>query len=280
MASARRRRDAVVWLVSMGAFAVVMAAIALRYFHFGAVLERASFAYPSSPPAACVADSPADEQASETPRLVVRAPKNYVPTFAHPLLVVFSPAGFTAELSERHLGLTRAATMAGVLVVYVDSLPLSRAAITAFARVPARVARRWCIDPARITLAGHSDGGTVAQLVALVHPDNGFQPAAIVASAGGVQASDVAEFNCPQALAVRLWHGAEDTHFPGYGASAASGWARCLGCGLPEPRAAGCVRYGGCRGELQYCEHDGGHLRWPPQATADLVALAATVRRN
>ncbi|MFA5938109.1 MAG: hypothetical protein WC809_02040 [Sinimarinibacterium sp.] len=277
----RISRDAAVWAGFTAVFVAVLAALVARHLHFGAALNQAVFDYPAHPPATCAPLPGKPEPDDVVPRYRVRAPANYDPGYRHPLLVVFSPAGFTAALSERHLGLTRAATAAGLLVAYVDSMPLSLAAIDAFARVPQRVARQWCVHPARITLAGHSDGGTIAQVVALSGAQDGDRPAAIAASAAGILATDIRAHDCPLALDVRLWHGADDGHFPGYGASATAGWAHCLGCSAAQPmEAGGCIRYAGCRGSLEYCEHGGGHLRWPPQATTALVSLAASARRD
>lgn len=273
------RRGVYAWLAFSTVFAAIAVALISRHFHFGTALDTAAYAYPSAAPTGCTR-SARDAEADRGPRIVVRAPANYEPAVAHPLLVVFSPAGFAAPLSERHLGLTHAATSAGLIVAYVDSRPLSVAAVAEFARVPARVARDWCIDRSRITLAGHSDGGTVAQAVALLHGTGDFSPAAVVASGAGLRTEDFSAFECPQRLAVQIWHGGSDRHFPGYGASAAAAWAGCLGCSATAHRVDGCTTYTDCRGSLRYCEHDGGHLRWPPGATAALVAQAVSARRE
>lgn len=273
------RRGARGWLVFSALVAAVAAVFILRHFHFGTSLDVAAYDYPPAAPGGCERTrADADDGG---PRIVVRAPANYAPSFAHPLLVVFSPAGFSATLSERHLGITRAATAAGLIVAYVDSRPLSMAVVEQFAQVPERVARRWCIDRGRVTLAGHSDGGTVAQVAALLQARSDERPAAVVASAAGLRAQDFAAFDCPQSLQVQLWHGSGDRHFAGYGASAAGAWARCLACSDDHGArdADGCVVYAGCRGSLRYCEHDGGHLSWPAPATDALIALAAAVRR-
>lgn len=274
------RRGRYGWLAFSIAFMAVVGALVLRHFHFGAALDVAAFVYPAVAPRGC--DRPAPTAGIDAgPWFVVRAPSNYDPDFAHPLLVVFSPAGLPAALAERHLGLTRAATAAGLIVAYVDSLPLSIAVVDSFAQVTARVARDWCIDRTRITLSGHSDGGTVAQLLAL-RDGTEDRPAAIVASAAGLRAEDFVAFQCPRSLHVRLWHGSGDRHFAGYGASAAAAWARCLACSDDRGTADadGCFTYAGCRGSLRYCAHDGGHLGWPSAATDALVALAASARRE
>lgn len=53
-------------------------------------------------------------------RYMVRTPSNYDATFAHPLLMVYAPAGLSRWGTERFMGLTTAATGAGFVVVYAD----------------------------------------------------------------------------------------------------------------------------------------------------------------
>ncbi len=56
-------------------------------------------------------------------RYLVKAPVNYDATRRHPLLVVFSPAGASAEDSERFTRLTPLATRKGFIVAYVAHRP-------------------------------------------------------------------------------------------------------------------------------------------------------------
>ncbi|WP_169577411.1 carboxylesterase family protein [Sinimarinibacterium sp. CAU 1509] len=254
-----------------------MPAYIASQLHWGQALRPAPYHYGESD-ADCPAVRPAlagTAPAELLPGYTVRTPSNYDPRQAHPLLVVFSPAGIGRGMRERISGLTNVATAQGLIVAYVDSLKLSRKAVGRFAQVVSAIAAQWCVDPSRITVAGHSDGGTVAELLALLDAGAGSVPAAIVASGAGLIESDFAEFRCVQPVDVTLFHGRDDHHFPGYGASAARGWADCLGCAAtPALDSDGCLAYSGCRGQLRYCELPVGHWRWPPINDA-IVAKAA-----
>ena len=206
----------------------------------------------------------------------LRAPLGYQPGHAHPLLVVYAPAGHGPRANESLTALTAPATARGWLVAYVGALPLSLPAMRALAGVPAAVAARWCVDPARVYATGHSDGGTVSTAL-MVLPGLPHPFAAIVPSAAGFTAQDLAAYPCPTPRPVRVLHNAGDTHFPGYGRQAADWWARCNGCGAGSPPdARGCVRYAGCpaHAAVQYCEGPGDHRHWPaaPEALLDFLA--------
>src|SRR5262245_32473791 len=92
----------------------------------------------------------------------VRAPRNYDSTLAHPLIVAFAPAGHQQFASERFYGLTREATAAGFIVAYPDHVALSRWTFDQLGQVAAAVAASWCVDPRRVYLVGHSDGGSTS----------------------------------------------------------------------------------------------------------------------
>lgn len=261
------------WLLGALALGGLIAAWIVPRLHWGQALEPATFVYPvrGEPPCALVGAAP--EQG--TSRVLVRTPSNYDAHRAHPLLLVFSPAGFGPGLTERWMGLTHEATARGVIVAYVGARPLSRQLPHELAKLPAQLAADWCLDLARVTLAGHSDGGTLAQVIALL----GAQASSVFASAAGLQSQDFAALGCPDRAEVLLMHGQNDDHFPGYGASAAQGWARCLGCKpTPVPDAEGCLAYAGCRGTLRLCLHQGSHLDWPEQARALLIGLSGAPR--
>lgn len=275
--SSQRRRLLLV------AVLIIVAGVAALIFRgrWTEAAQPAPHAYAGAAPAACPFEvSPDQKDADRLPHYTVRTPANYDARRPHPLLVVYSPAGLGRGMTEFFTGLTPPATAAGIVVAYVDSRPLSRTAVEAFARVPRQIAAGWCIDPARITLTGHSDGGTIAEAVALLPTAGTLPPAAVAASAAGIQGSDFSGFHCPVRADVMLVHGSKDTHFPGYGATAASGWARCMGCrGETSRDADGCVVYRDCSGQLRYCETDGGHLQWP--AINDrVVAQALRARRD
>lgn len=261
------------WLLGAIVVGGLFAAWVGTQLHWGEALKPAGFAYRASHDGKCaVARAPAD---GELPYVLVRAPSNYDPRHAHPLLLVFSPAGFGPGLTERFTGLTEIATQRGIIVAYVGARPLTRELPDQLATLPAHLARDWCLDASRITLAGHSDGGTLAQVIAL----QGGEAMAVMASAAGLREKDFADLGCPARADVLLLHGADDDHFPGYGESAAKGWARCLGCSDPPVAdAEGCLAYPGCRGGLRLCLHEGSHLEWPERARALLIELASGSR--
>jgi polyhydroxybutyrate depolymerase len=167
----------------------------------------------------------------------VRAPDDYDPTRARPLLVVYAPAGGDPETTEAFTGLTPDALAAGMVVAYPDHRsPSSSSVIEDLGRIPGEVAARWCIDPERIYLTGHSDGGSTASVVAiweLLDP----APAAVAPSAAGVDVSWVESAGCPAPIPVMVLHSSGDTLFPvseGFGEEVAEWWAACNACG-PTP---------------------------------------------
>lgn len=272
------RTDVIGWSILLAA-AAAFGAFIVGQLHWGEALRPAAYAYPATGPecpATTAAAPPPDD--SGLPGYTVRTPSNYDPRRAHPLLMVFSPAGSNRALTERFTGLTHDATAQGLIVAYVDSLRLSRDAVARFARVVSAIERQWCIDPRRISFTGHSDGGSVSELIALLDTGIDVAPAAVVASAGGLIDTDFAEFECRRPIDVTLYHGRDDHHFPGYGASAARGWAQCLGCDAsPDTDTEGCAVYRNCRGALKYCEQPGGHWRWPDINSAIVAKAAAAV---
>ncbi len=198
----------------------------------------------------------------------VRTPANLDPTYAHPLLVVYAPAGYSAQQSEALTRLTTEATRRGFILAYVGSRPLSLPTLIGLSQVPKEVAKSWCVDPNRVFATGHSDGGTVSTALALLNETKG-SVSAIAPSAAGFSREDLEGFQCPQAIPVMIMHGKRDMHFPGWGKVAALWWARCNACDLAKPLAPqedGCVTFQGCAaaGQTVYCEGAGMHEDWPP----------------
>lgn len=197
----------------------------------------------------------------------VRAPANYDPTWAHPLLMVFAAAGSSAKKTEALTRLTSAATRRGFVVGYVSHRALSPQAVQDLAKVPAEIAQRWCIDPQRVFATGHSDGGSVSTAMGLLAETRGGL-AGIAPSAAGFEKQAFAAYACPSPLAVMVLHGKRDRLFPDWGQQAAHWWAGCNGCEVAKTAARGpyCVAFQGCaeRGATLYCESDGTHTDWPP----------------
>jgi polyhydroxybutyrate depolymerase len=194
----------------------------------------------------------------------VTTPRNYRADFSHRLLMVWAPAGLNERLSERFTGVTGLATEHGFVVVHSRSIPLGEKALRALAEIPAAVMAKWCIDPVRIAYTGHSDGGTLSNVLAVL-PGLGQRPAVIAPSAMGMQEQDMAAFACPSPTPVMLMHNKGDHHFPDYGVGVAAWWARCNGCSgdLETADFPGCEAFSGCVVPTLLCRAPGGHAHWP-----------------
>ena len=223
----------------------------------------------ASPSPDCPAAMPAGVvDAQETARgvgFVVRAPSNYRADVAHPLLVVYAPAGHGAQANERFTRFTREATSRGWLVAYVGARPMALPTMRAMAEVPAAVQAHWCVDPTRVYATGHSDGGTVATALAVL-PDLPHVFAGIAPSAAGFRGEDLQAYDCPAPTPVLILHNQGDGHFPGYGREAARWWAACNRCATTPHRGPdGCEEYPGCASgsAVRYCEPPGSHAHWP-----------------
>ena len=211
----------------------------------------------------------------------VRTPSNYDPGLAHPLLVVFAPAGKQRFASEAFAGLTREATARGFIVAYPDHRRLALASFDELGEVPGAVAGRWCVDARRIFAVGHSDGGTASEAIVFLGKTE-FPIAAMVASGAGIRGEDLKAYSCPKPRPAMIIHSRDDRLFPvpAYGRQAADWWAQCNGCGAlpPDSRSDGCVEYRECSAgaETLYCEVEGSHARWPDMNTTLLGFLAKT----
>lgn len=265
-----------------------------KYSYSGEHLVAKTFEYPSSYSPACSPEtSPGSKkfaadhlriQTDSKLAFSVTTPSNYRSDYAHPLLMVWAPSGFSEGLSERFTGLTGQATELGYVVVYVRSMPLSQKALGQLATVPSEVTREWCIDESRVFYTGHSDGGTVSNALtvmtdlALTSKDNSsndstsnditshnIRPKAIAPSAMGMQGKDMAEFSCPQPTAIMLMHNRDDTHFLNFGESVIDWWAQCNQCsGDREPASYPlCEAYTACAAPTLFCQAEGGHAHWP-----------------
>ena len=108
------------WIV-VGLLMTAAAAALASLLHWGQAIEAAEAVYRTQGAADADCASGARPGSAGRHRLrspegvpyVVVTPVNYRPRQAHPLLVVYAPAGFSAGLSERFAGLTHAATTAG-----------------------------------------------------------------------------------------------------------------------------------------------------------------------
>jgi polyhydroxybutyrate depolymerase len=199
-------------------------------------------------------------------RYMVRTPSNYDATFAHPLLMVYAPAGQSRWASERLAGITTVATGAGFIVAYADHRQLSIETIEQLGAIPDLVSKDWCIDQKRVYVTGHSDGGTVSVGLAVLDKTKQI-PAAIAPSAAGWTGKDLELFQCRDPIPAMIMHSKNDSLFPGWGAQTSAWWAKCNGCDAVKTKLVegGCRVYQGCapNGATLYCEGTGSHRDWP-----------------
>lgn len=238
-----------------------------------ALLKPASYAYPTSVKASCsnkadsgLAGISENNKTVSGAKYNLRTPSNYNPTVAHPLIVVFAPAGTSTKKSERHVHLTKEATEAGYIIAYASNIRLSLEAIDKLSSIPQDIQQKWCIDSTRIYYTGHSDGGTITNALTFL-PSSEHKPTAIAPSAAGMDAESLKQYKCPAPLPVMVFHNADDSHFSGFGKQAADWWANCNQCnnGLNEADTNGCRSYKNCptSSKTYYCEGPGSHATWP-----------------
>jgi polyhydroxybutyrate depolymerase len=197
---------------------------------------------------------------------MIRTPSNYDATFAHPLLMVYAPAGQGRWGTERFMGLTTMATGAGFVVSYADHKQLSIPTVEQHGTIPGLVAKEWCIDEKRVFVTGHSDGGTASMALAVLDKTKKI-PAAIAPSAAGWTGKDLESFQCPDPIPIMIMHSKNDSLFPGWGAQTATWWGACNHCDVTKTKnvEGGCLAYQGCatNGPTLYCEGIGSHRDWP-----------------
>ena len=222
-----------------------------------------------------------DEETAKGIRYNVRTPVNYDPTVAHPLLMVYAPYGKSRTRSEQFHYLTRNGTAAGFIVAYADHRRMAPETILELSEIPRRIEEKWCVDPDRIFLTGHSDGGTIAMGIAFVNGTRDI-PAAIVASAVGIRRDDLSDRSCPRPLSVMVMHSVRDTVFPGYGTGTVGWWAECNHCQpQTETLPNGCIAYQGCAtgAKTWYCENSHPHSVWPGLNDM-IIDFLSTARRG
>jgi polyhydroxybutyrate depolymerase len=200
----------------------------------------------------------------------VRTPSAYDPVVAWPLIVVYAGANGDPDAMERSTQLTPDADVNGFMIAYADHRsPASDRDVEALSHLPDEIGATWCVDPDRVYLTGHSDGGSVVSLITLEELRTPT-PAAVAPSSAGVDISYVRASGCPAPIPVMVQASSGDTLFPideGFGPDVAAWWAGCDGCD-PTPGAPysdGCLPYGNCTDgtEVIYCEGTGPHGEWP-----------------
>lgn len=211
----------------------------------------------------------------------LRMPAAYDPTVAVPLVVVYAPAGADAGLTEQFTGLTEPTLAQGWAIAYVDHItPMSVQVVADASVIPGLIAAQWCIDPDRIYLTGHSDGGTIAEVSINVAVDPPL-PRAAAPSAAGITGSTLAQVGCPDhAVSMMIMHSTGDALFPvaeGFGADAAQFWADCNGCAGDPVDDGTCATWSMCDDgtSVAYCEGAGVHGQWPGLDDEILAFFAA-----
>lgn len=199
-------------------------------------------------------------------RYMVRTPSNYDATVTHPLLMVYAPAGQSRWASERLTGLTTAATGAGFVVAYADHKQLNPTTVEQLGTIPGLIAKEWCVDESRVSVTGHSDGGTASLMLAVLDKTKKV-PAVIAPSAAGVTGKDLEGFQCRSPIPVMIMHSKHDSLFPDWGTQTSAWWAGCNHCDVTKTKTVegGCRIYQDCAsgGATLYCEGTGSHRDWP-----------------
>lgn len=257
------------WLVFLTSLVLLLAACSKGVD--GPTEQAAAFGYPQSLPARCPSGDraalvDAEMGQEEMPSYRVRAPANYDPRYAHPLLVVYAYAGGRAKAVERFSKLTAAATARGLIVAYADHRSMSKRNVESLASVASQVSKHWCIDQHRVFYTGHSDGGTVSTALSLL-PESRDTMHAIAVSAAGFRAQDLEDLGCRTPMPVMVMHGSNDSLFPGWGRETSKWWAACNHCDATPgpPDTSGCRAYSGCDkgAPVLYCEGPQSHAQWP-----------------
>lgn len=271
------------------AFALV--ALGLWYRSAPAPLEAAAAGPQAGVAAACAPGGRTGQaglddsvKTSDGLRIMVRTPRDYDPTRAYPLLVVYPPAGYDRRRSEIFYGLTPEATARGFVVSYSDHLRLSQQGVSQQAKVAATVESLFCVDPASIAYLGHSDGASMAEGIPASVPAAAAAPRAIVASAAGIAREDLDTMPCPSVPAVLIVHSRADALFPDFGRGAAAYWGQCAACAPADLDgiAEGCRDFSGCAEgrRVGYCESSGPHSRWPGMNAAMLDFIQGAAAKS
>jgi polyhydroxybutyrate depolymerase len=211
------------------------------------------------------------ERSAKSIHYNVRAPLNYDPTRRHGLIMVYAPARSSAVETEKQMGFTRQATHSGFVVAYADHATLGLPAARELAMIPSQISEKWCVDPQRIFLTGHSDGGTITHIAALLSESRNIVRG-IAPSAAGVVATDLQAYGCRSPIPALIMHSMNDSLFPRFGTQTAQWWAQCNRCDIKRKEVLpnGCVAYKACAAHAPtwYCESDGGHSAWPDRNEA------------
>jgi len=242
----------------------------------------------------------------------VHAPRATASGRAMPLVIALHGRGGSGPRMLRATGFDSSAARHGFLLVAPDGTGDPRGWYTGFASggfiddvgfigaLIDTLAARYPIDPKRVYVAGHSNGGVLAHRVA-ADLSARIAAIAVVAGAIGVRTGNgaVTQIDPPRApVPVMIIHGDEDAVVP-YDAiarsprglrpipapEAARFWARANECAALEPRrdtiAAGRVLRdswdGRCRAPVVFLTLRGGDHSWPRESRGAPIDAAAAI---
>jgi len=254
---------------------------------------------------------------------ILHVPVNYRPGSPLPLVVVLHGAFSTGKQTETETGFSALADSEGFLVAYPEGIGLfgllqhwnaghccGKAAddqvddVGFVAEVIATVQRRLAVDPARIYLAGMSNGGMLTHRFA-AERGVGLAAAAVVSGAiGSVAVQGKGSWKLPQpvgAVPMIVFHGLADDSVPANGgvsprkkdersylavSDAIDFWRNADGCGMSpvETRThAGSVKrlaWAGCRNgsAVEFVLLSGWGHQWPAPWFTDRLATDDPLR--
>ena len=182
------------------------------------------------------------------------------------LVIAFHGLGGNGRQIRAYLGLEEQAG-ADAIHVYPDGLPRDAAGgrtawdsadLALFDAIVADVSARYCVDPQRIFVVGHSYGAYMTNLVGCARGD---VVAGIAPVSGGAFGS-----GCRGAVPAWIAHGTSDATVPeSEGVAAREAWRMRNGCGETETPVSPspCVAYDCADAPVQWCAFDGGHFPLP-----------------
>jgi polyhydroxybutyrate depolymerase len=288
-------------LVRRRALSLACAVLALGLAALAIAVQPAGSARAIDPGAACaVAPGTSARFALDVPGQGIRQGLVHLPARRVrgplPLLVAFHGAYRTGALMEGYSGLSRLADRAGFAVVYPDAAAPRRRWTLAAGAGPDdlqfvdllldRMLAGRCLDRARVSAVGVSNGGGMAARLACADAD---RLAAIVSVAGGY--SSVRGCAASGPVAVLEIHGTADPVVPYRGGAGdvrawLGGWVRRDGC-APRPRTRVVMPrvtrldWTGCREgtSVAHLAIAGGQHAWPgaePPDPGPAITLSAT----
>ena len=205
-------------------------------------------------------------------KILVIPPLNQNAKAKYPLVIAFSPAGKTPRKSEIfYNGLTSLANEHGLIVAYVDHIPLSEKHLITLSFSAETIKNHYCIDEKKITYLGHSDGGTLASI--LSYRDLGIKPKNIIISAAGLNNEGLKNETCPSfRFSTLILHSIKDKLFYGYGLDNYNWLNNCRKCQNNEVKTSKYCKFAlECEDINVYCEGTNSHTQWPNNENKNII---------